>query len=70
MWVLLIVVVASVTLAARAGLFGWRRSIDDTVGAAGDTSLLFGACARALIQVLLSLLGLWGLAVTYGNLAR
>jgi hypothetical protein len=68
MAILLIVVVITFALAARAGVWGRRWS---AAGSAEDTALvdtgLVDTCARTLAIVLVSLIGLLALGVTYGN---
>ena len=66
MGVLLIILVVTIGLSVRAGLYGRRWGIADS-DAEGDESSLMDACARTFVLVLLSLLGLLGLGVLYGN---
>jgi hypothetical protein len=66
MGVLLIILVATIGLTVRAGLYG-RRSVADSDTETGDAPWLVDACARTLVLVLLSLLGLLALGVMYGN---
>ena len=65
MAVLLIVLFITVALATRAGVWGRRwSSIDaETV----DDTELIDMCARTFTLVLMSLIGLFALGVTYGN---
>ena len=65
MAVLPIVLLVTVALAVRAGVCGRRLSL---AGAetTEDTGLL-DTCARTLTLVLVSLIGLFALGVTYGN---
>lgn len=65
MAVLLIILLATVGLSARAGLYGRRWNIADSE--TSEDSWLMDACARSFILVLLSLLGLLALGVMYGN---
>jgi ABC-type Fe3+ transport system permease subunit len=65
MAILLIVVLITLGLAARAGVWGGRWS---TAGSEtfDDTGLL-DTCARTFTLVLMSLIGLFVLGITYGN---
>jgi hypothetical protein len=65
MGALLIISLLSLALAIRAGVFGGLSSSADEARAV-DAGL-FDACARTLVLVLLSLLGLFALSVMYGN---
>jgi hypothetical protein len=65
MAVLLIVLLVTVALAARAGLWGRRWSIADSEGS--DDGGLVDTCARTFMLVLMSLIGLFALGITYGN---
>jgi hypothetical protein len=67
MGVLLIILVATIGLSVRAGLYGRRWTVADSDAETGDESWLMDACARTLVLVLLSLLGLLALGVMYGN---
>jgi hypothetical protein len=68
MAVLWIILLTTIGLSLRAGVYGWRWTIaDSTTGESGDTPWLMDACAKTFILVLLSLLGLLALGVTYGN---
>ena len=62
---LLIVLLITLALAARAGLWGRRWSIADSEGA--DDGGLVDTCARTFTLVLMSLIGLFALGITYGN---
>ena len=62
MAVLLIILLVTIGLSARAGLYGRRWNIADS-----EDSSLMDACARSFVLVLISLLGLLALGVTYGN---
>ena len=65
MAVLLIILLATIGLSIRAGLYGRRWNVADS-----DTtqeSWLIDTCARTFVLVLLSLLGLLALGVFYGN---
>jgi hypothetical protein len=66
MGVLLIILVLTIGLSVRAGLYGRRWGIADS-DAQGDESWLMDACARTFVLVLISLLGLLALGVLYGN---
>lgn len=63
MAILLIIVLITIGLAARAGLYGRRWSIAES----GEDSLLIDTCARCFVLVLISLLGLLALGISYGN---
>ena len=65
MAVLLIILLTTVGLSVRAGLYrrSWRVAESD----ASQDSWLIEACARTFVLVLLSLLGLLALGVMYGN---
>jgi hypothetical protein len=65
MAVLPIVVLITFGLALRAGVWGQRWSASDT-GSLDDTGLI-DTCARTFTLVLMSLIGLFALGVTYGN---
>jgi len=65
MAVLLMILLATIGLSVRAGLYGRRWNIADAE--TSDDSWLIDACARSFILVLLSLLGLLALGVMYGN---
>lgn len=67
MGVLLIVLVITVALSVRAGLYGGRWTVADRDAEAGEGSWLVDACARSFVLVLLSLLGLLALGMAYGN---
>jgi hypothetical protein len=68
MAVLWIILLTTIGLSLRAGVYGRRWTIaDSATGESGDTPWLMDACARTFILVLLSLLGLLALGVTYGN---
>jgi len=65
---LLIVLLITLALAARAGLWGRRWSIADSANSEGaDDSGLVDTCARTFTLVLMSLIGLFALGITYGN---
>ena len=65
MAVLLIVVAITFGLATRAGVWGrrWTATDSETV----DDTGLIDTCARSFVLVLMSLLGLFALGITYGN---
>jgi len=65
MEVLLIILLATLALSIRAGLYGRRWSIADSDST--SDSWLMDTCARTFVLVLLSLLGLLALGVMYGN---
>jgi hypothetical protein len=65
MAILLIVVLVTIALATRAGVLGRRWSAADSE-TADDTGLLDN-CARSFTLVLMSLVGLFALGITYGN---
>jgi hypothetical protein len=68
MAVLLIIMLSTLGLALRAGLYGRRWNVvDSSTRDAAETPWLLDACARTFILVLLSLLGLLALGLTYGN---
>ena len=68
MAVLWIILLATLGLALRAGLYGrlWNVADSDAEAKAGDDWLI-DTCARTFILVLLSLLGLLALGIMYGN---
>jgi hypothetical protein len=65
MAVLLIVVLVTLALAIRAGVWGGRWSVADSE--TFDDTGLIDTCARTFTLVLMSLLGLFALGITYGN---
>ena len=65
MAVLFIILLATIGLSVRAGLYGRRWNVADSDST--EESWLMDACARAFVLVLLSLLGLLALGVMYGN---
>lgn len=65
MAVLLIVLMITLTLAARAGLWGRRWSVADSEST--DDTGFIDTCARTFTLVLISLIGLFALGITYGN---
>jgi hypothetical protein len=65
MAVLLIVLMVTLALAARAGIWGRRWSVADSEGA--DDTGFIDTCARTFTLVLISLTGLFALGITYGN---
>jgi hypothetical protein len=66
MGVLLIILLVTIGLSVRAGVYGRRWTIADS-DAEGDEPWLMDACVRAFLLVLLSLLGLLALGLMYGN---
>ena len=68
MAVLWIILLVTVGLSLRAGVYGRRWSIvDSTTRESGNAPWLMDACARTFILVLISLVGLLALGVMYGN---
>jgi hypothetical protein len=72
MAVLLIILLATIGLSVRAGLYGRRWTVADSESEGGDSNApdepwLMDTCARSFILVLLSLLGLLALGIMYGN---
>jgi hypothetical protein len=72
MAVLLIILLATIGLSVRAGLYGRRWTVADSESEgpdcqARDEPWLMDACARSFVLVLLSLLGLLALGIMYGN---
>ncbi len=65
MAVLLIILIATIGLSVRAGLYGRRWNIADSDST--EESWLVDTCVRTFVLVLLSLLGLLALGVMYGN---
>lgn len=65
MTALLIILLATVALSVRAGLYGRRWTVAESE--THDDFALTDTYARTFILVLLSLLGLFALGVTYGN---
>jgi len=65
MAVLLVILMATIGLSLRAGLYGrtWNVAESDRM----EDTWLIDTCARTFILVLLSLLGLLALGVMYGN---
>ena len=67
MAVLLIILLATIGLALRAGLYGRRWNIAESTQESGGDDWMIDTCARTFILVLLSLLGLLALGIMYGN---
>lgn len=69
MTALLIILVATIGLAARAGTSArtWSPVDAESPHETGLETSLIDTCARAFILVLLSLVGLLALGVMYGN---
>jgi hypothetical protein len=65
MAVLLVILLATIGLSMRAGLYGRTWNVAESEPS--DESWLIDTCARTFILVLLSLLGLLALGVMYGN---
>jgi hypothetical protein len=65
MAILLIILLVTVALGIRAGVWGRRWSAADSESSE-DTGLI-DACARTFAVVLMSLIGLLALGMTYGN---
>jgi ABC-type Fe3+ transport system permease subunit len=63
MAVLLVILLATIGLSVRAGLYGQTWNVADHT----EDTWLIDTCARTFILVLLSLLGLLALGVLYGN---
>ena len=64
MAVLLIILFVTVALAIRAGVWKGRLS---PAGETVDETGLIDTCARSFTLVLISLIGLFALGMTYGN---
>jgi hypothetical protein len=62
MAVLLVVLLITIGLSVRAGMYGRRWNIADS-----EDSGLIDSCARSFVLVFLSLLGLLALGVLYRN---
>jgi hypothetical protein len=67
MAVLLIILLLTIGLAARAGVIRRRWTVADSDGDGGEEPWLMDACARSFVLVLLSLLGLLALGIMYGD---
>ena len=70
MAVLLIILLITIGLSVRVGLYGRRWNVADSTrgeDTSEDPSWLVDTCARSFVVVLLSLLGLLALGVMYGN---
>ena len=75
MAVLFIIVLVTIGLSVRAGLYGRRGNVAESTGSersiTEDSWLqrdwLLDTCARTFVLVLLSLIGLLALGVMYGN---
>lgn len=65
MTVLLIILLATIGLSVRAGIYGRRWNAADSDST--EDSLLVDTCARTFVLVLLSLLGLLALGLMYGS---
>jgi ABC-type Fe3+ transport system permease subunit len=65
MAVLLIILIVTVGLAARAGV--WNRRWSQAGSESVEDTGLIDTCARTFTLVLMSLIGLLALGVTYGN---
>jgi hypothetical protein len=65
MAVLLIILLTTIGLSVRAGLYGrvWRIAESES----NEESWLIETCARTFVLVLLSLVGLLALGMLYGN---
>lgn len=63
---LLIILLVTIALAARAVTYNSRWSAADSDHPGSDTGFV-DACARTFVIVLLSLLGLMALGLMYGN---
>ena len=68
MAVLWIILLITIGLSVRAGLYGSRWTIADSESHdTRDSPWLMDACARTFILVLLALVGLLALGLMYGN---
>lgn len=70
MTALLVILMATIGLSLRAGLYAHARRWNVSgvsKGEAGDETGLVETCARAFVLVLISLVGLMALGVMYGN---
>jgi hypothetical protein len=67
MVVLLIILVLTIGLSVRAGLYRRRVGVADSDQDTTEEPWLVDACARSFVLVLLSLAGLLALGVMYGN---
>ena len=75
MAVLLIILLVTIGLSVRAGLYGRRWTVADSDAreesspeeSSLEESSLMDTCARTFVLVLLSLLGLFALGIMYGN---
>lgn len=69
MAILWIILLATIGLALRAGLYGrrWNVADSDSRDGGGGPESMIDTCARTLILVLLSLMGLLVLGIMYGN---
>jgi hypothetical protein len=64
MAVLLIILFVTIALAIRAGV--WKGRLSPAADTIDETGLV-DTCARTFTLVLMSLIGLFALGVTYGN---
>ncbi|HSS61877.1 MAG TPA: hypothetical protein VLK30_10525 [Candidatus Limnocylindrales bacterium] len=67
MAVLLVILLVTIGLAVRAGLYRRRWTVAESDVEGGREPWLVDACARTFVLVLLSLLGLLALGMSYGN---
>ena len=67
MVILLLVLIPTIALSVRAGLYRSRSTIAPSDAETGDGPWLIDVCARTFLLVLLALLGLLALGVMYGN---
>ena len=67
MAILLIILIVTLGLSVRAGLYRRRFTVADSDRESDDEPWLVDACARSFVLVLLCLLGLLALGVMYGN---
>ena len=65
MAILLMILLITIGLAVRAGLYGRVRRIAESED--NEDSWLMETCARTFVLVLLSLVGLLALGMLYGN---
>jgi hypothetical protein len=67
MGVLLIILVVTIGLAVRIGIYVRPLTLGDSEAQVDGEAGLLDACARTFVVVLFSLLGLFVLGVVYGN---
>ena len=69
MVILLLILISTIGLSVRAGLYSSRSTIAPSEVETGDGPWLIDVCARTFLLVLLALLGLLALGILYGNVA-